>query len=149
MYYFCCYPKCHHAECHYAECHYAGSHNAECHYSGRHYAECRSVYASTIINKLIDISTDGVQEHDVKRIVVITDGQFVFNDSNMSNDIALIELSQPLLFDATVQPACLPTSGLKALNLFLFVNSIPANKLDRFSVASMLNLVLHFQSRPG
>ena len=55
---------------------------------------------------------DSIQKVGVSRIVVITDGPFSYNGESLNNDIALIELSQPLSFDASVQPACLPTSGL-------------------------------------
>jgi secreted trypsin-like serine protease len=53
-----------------------------------------------------------VQKRRVKRVVVILSGEFSFVKTSFENDIALVELSEPLKFDQTVQPACLPNSDV-------------------------------------
>lgn len=49
-------------------------------------------------------SARGVQEHQLKRIIVHPS----FNDFTFDYDIALLELQQPAAYSSTVRPICLP-----------------------------------------
>ena len=48
-----------------------------------------------------------VQQRKVKRVITHPD----FSPADLEDDIALIELDRPLVFDASVQPICLPFKG--------------------------------------
>uniref|UniRef100_A0A8C7E6U9 Acrosin n=1 Tax=Naja naja TaxID=35670 RepID=A0A8C7E6U9_NAJNA len=70
----------------------------------------RIVIGATDISNLLDT----VQLRSIYRIVPYQE----YNPQSEANDIALVELSSPVIFDNYVQPACLPHSTVDSETLF-------------------------------
>uniref|UniRef100_A0A8C6YI78 Acrosin n=1 Tax=Naja naja TaxID=35670 RepID=A0A8C6YI78_NAJNA len=84
---------------------------AHCFKSGK-----RSLQSHRIVIGATDISNllDTVQLRSIYRIVPYQE----YNPQSEANDIALVELSSPVIFDNYVQPACLPHSTVDSETLF-------------------------------